>query len=61
LVILHVAGTLGPENLTYGEAASQPQPEGYQQRLWEDFQRRVPLPPGLEEVELYLAVTQPNR
>jgi nucleotide-binding universal stress UspA family protein len=36
LLILHVVETLGPENVTYGEAVSRPQPETYRQRLWAD-------------------------
>jgi universal stress protein A len=39
LVILHAVETLGPENVTYGEAQSRLQPEGYRQRLWEDLHR----------------------
>jgi nucleotide-binding universal stress UspA family protein len=42
LLVLHVVETLGPENVTYGEAASQPQPEGYRGRLWDDFLRQAP-------------------
>ncbi len=54
LVILHAVDTLGPERLTYGEAVSQRQPEGYWRRLWEEFHNRVSVPPGLEDVELLL-------
>ncbi len=43
IVVLHVADTLGPENVTYGEAVSQLEPEGYRQRLQADL-RRVALP-----------------
>ena len=43
LLILHVVETLGPENLTYGEAMSQLEPQGYQERLWADLrQLKVP-------------------
>jgi nucleotide-binding universal stress UspA family protein len=45
--VLHVAETLGPENLTYGEAVSQLQPQAYQQRLWEEFLRLTPAEPGI--------------
>jgi nucleotide-binding universal stress UspA family protein len=45
--VLHVTETLGPENLTYGEAVSQPQPQAYQQRLWEEFLRQTPTEPGI--------------
>jgi nucleotide-binding universal stress UspA family protein len=59
LVVLHVVATLGPERLTYGEAVSQRQPEGYQRRLWAEFHRQVPLPPCLEDVELVLREGDP--
>jgi nucleotide-binding universal stress UspA family protein len=45
LLVLHVVETLGPENITYGEAVSQLQPEGYRQRLWEELNRMVPRAP----------------
>jgi nucleotide-binding universal stress UspA family protein len=45
LLILHVVETLGPENVTYGEAVSQVQPEAYRQRLWNDLRQvQPPLP-----------------
>jgi nucleotide-binding universal stress UspA family protein len=59
LVILHVVDTLGPERVTYGEAVSQPQPEGYRRRLWGEFHSRVPLPSDLEDVELVLREGDP--
>jgi nucleotide-binding universal stress UspA family protein len=37
LLILHAVETLGPENVSYGEATSFLQPEAYRQRLWEDL------------------------
>lgn len=46
ILLLHVAETLGPENLTFGEATSQLQPETYQHRLWDDFRRRMPAAPA---------------
>jgi nucleotide-binding universal stress UspA family protein len=42
LLILHAVDTLGPENLTYSEAISQPQPETYRRRLWEEIHRARP-------------------
>jgi nucleotide-binding universal stress UspA family protein len=42
LLILHAVETLGPENVTYGEAVSQRQPEAYRQRLWEELHRIKP-------------------
>jgi nucleotide-binding universal stress UspA family protein len=47
VTVLHVAETLGPEQLTYGEAVSQPQPQAYRQRLWEEFLRLTPAEPGV--------------
>jgi nucleotide-binding universal stress UspA family protein len=37
LMVLHVVMTLGPELVPYGEAVAQLQPEGYQQKLWDDL------------------------
>jgi nucleotide-binding universal stress UspA family protein len=42
LLILHAVETLGPENVTYGEAVSQPQPETYRQRLWNELHQIQP-------------------
>jgi nucleotide-binding universal stress UspA family protein len=39
LIIMHVVDTLGPENVTYGEAVSQRQPDAYRQRLWDELHR----------------------
>ena len=39
LIILHVVETLGPENVTYGEAASGVQPAGYRRRLWDELHK----------------------
>ena len=47
LYILHVVGTLGPENVTYGEAVSQPQPETYRKRLWEEIHQVKPDRPDI--------------
>lgn len=47
LLVLHVAETLGPENVTYGEAVSQVEPAGYRRRLEEDLQRSVPQVAGV--------------
>jgi len=59
LVVLHVVDTIGPERVTYGEAVSQRQPEGYRRRLWEEFHSRVQLPFDLEEVVLVLREGDP--
>jgi nucleotide-binding universal stress UspA family protein len=49
LLVLYVAETLGPENVTFGEAVSEPQPAGYRVRLLLELNRRCPpLRPGVE-------------
>ena len=58
LLVLHVAETLGPENVTYGEAVSQLEPAGYRQRLEEDLRRQVPSPAGVS-VQYLLAGGDP--
>ncbi len=45
VLLLHVVDSLGPENVTYGEAVSELQPEGHQRRLWERV-RQIQPPPG---------------
>jgi nucleotide-binding universal stress UspA family protein len=58
LVILHAVETLGPENVTYGEAVSRPQPQAYRQRLWDDLHRVKP--PSFEgPVEYILSEEDP--
>ena len=52
LLILHVVETLGPENVTFGEAASQLEPASYQERLKRDLQ--VSLPPAADVATHYL-------
>jgi nucleotide-binding universal stress UspA family protein len=54
ILILHVAETLGPENVTFGEATSQLEPASYRHRLEEDLRQRVPAPSGIS-VEYILA------
>jgi universal stress protein A len=44
IIILHVAETLGPENVTFGEATSQLEPTAYRRRLEEDLRQREPAP-----------------
>jgi nucleotide-binding universal stress UspA family protein len=58
LLILHAVETLGPENLTYGEAVSQPQPAAYRQRLWDELHRVRP-PRADIEVEYLLSEEEP--
>jgi nucleotide-binding universal stress UspA family protein len=54
LLILHVAETLGPENVTFGEAVSQLEPAAYRRRLEADIRQRMPSPAGVT-VEYILA------
>lgn len=44
IMVLHVVETLGPENVTYGEAVSQLEPESYRQRLQHDLVSLQPSP-----------------
>jgi nucleotide-binding universal stress UspA family protein len=60
LLILHVAETLGPENVTYGEVGTQLEPEGYRGRLVDDLRRSVPAPEGVP-VQYLLAEGDPAR
>ena len=48
ILILHVADTLGPEHVGYGEAVSQRQPAGERHHLLEELHRvRVPAESGV--------------
>jgi nucleotide-binding universal stress UspA family protein len=53
LLVLHVVQTLGPENVTHGEAATQLEPESYQKRILDDLRKQVP-PPGAGVTLQYL-------
>jgi nucleotide-binding universal stress UspA family protein len=44
LLVLYVAETLGPANVTYGEAESVLEPEGYRRRLVEEVRKSTPVP-----------------
>lgn len=48
LIVLHVADTLGPESLGYGEAETRLQPEGHVAELRQELHRLAPAEPGLE-------------
>jgi nucleotide-binding universal stress UspA family protein len=58
LVVLHVVATLGAELVSAGEAASQLQPEAYQQRLWNDL-RAIQSPDPALLLEHRLAQGEP--
>lgn len=60
LLVLYVAETLGPSNVTYGEAESALEPEGYRHRLLEEVRKSTPLPDGVP-VEIVLAEGDPAR
>jgi len=34
LLVLHAVESVGPENVTYGEATTKRQPDSYRHRLW---------------------------
>jgi nucleotide-binding universal stress UspA family protein len=59
LTLLHVAETLGPEYLTYGEAVSQLQPDSYRQRLMDELRRTLLPPAAGVPVEYLLAEGEP--
>jgi universal stress protein A len=58
LIVLHAVETLGPENVTYGEATSQVQPAAYDQRLRDDLER-IQLPDPHLHVEYVLSEDDP--
>jgi nucleotide-binding universal stress UspA family protein len=58
LLVLHVAETLGPELVTYGEVGSELEPEGHRRRLEDELHRIVPAPAGVA-VQYLLAEGDP--
>src|SRR5438093_11093555 len=58
LIILYAVETLGPENVTYGEAVSLLQPAAYRERLWQDL-RQIPIPEPQPRVEYLLLEEDP--
>ena len=58
IIVLHAVETLGPENVTYGEAISRLQPDGYRKRLWEDL-HRIKSPLADVQVEFILSEEDP--
>ena len=57
LVLLHVVDTLGPEKVSFGEMSSQPQPDAYRQRLWDELHQVRPADPHVH-VEYVLSEEQ---
>jgi universal stress protein A len=47
LLLLHVADTLGPENVTFGEATTELQPESHLRRLDEQLRAAAPADAGV--------------
>jgi nucleotide-binding universal stress UspA family protein len=60
LFILHAVETLGPENVTYGEAASRLEPEHYRHRLYDDL-RRIKVPDKDVPLEYLIMEGDPAR
>jgi len=60
ILVLYVAETLGPENVTYGEAVSQLQPLGYRGRLEKYLTEAAPQPDGFS-IEHVLSEGDPAR
>jgi nucleotide-binding universal stress UspA family protein len=58
VIVVHVVETLGPENVTFGEAVSQRQPDSYRQRLWEELHKAIP-PERAAELEYILGEGDP--
>lgn len=58
LIILYAVETLGPENVTYGEAVSLPQPAAYHERLWKEL-RQIQIPEPQIRVDYVLREEDP--
>jgi nucleotide-binding universal stress UspA family protein len=58
LLVLHVVDSLGPESVTYGEAISQLEPEGFRNRLEDELRQRSPAPGGVP-TQYLLAAGEP--
>ncbi len=59
LLVLYVVETLGAENVTYGEVASQLEPESYRRRLQDYLDRSLPSMPRDLVVEHLLVEGDP--
>jgi nucleotide-binding universal stress UspA family protein len=60
IIVLYAVESLGPENVTYGEAISRLQPDGYRQRLWQELRQiKSPLPDV--QVEFVLSEEDPAK
>jgi universal stress protein A len=59
LIVLHAVETLGPENLTFGEAVAQMQPDAYRQRLWQELHQHGPAPDAHIDLKFVLSEEEP--
>jgi nucleotide-binding universal stress UspA family protein len=48
VLVLHIVSSLSPSAVSYGEVATELEPEGYRRRIAEDLRRSVPAPEGIE-------------
>jgi nucleotide-binding universal stress UspA family protein len=60
LILLHVAVTLGPETVSFGEAVSELQPEGHRHRLQDELDRALPSVGLTVDVERLLTEGDPG-
>jgi len=58
LIVLHVVATLGPEQVTMGQAMTELEPEGYRARLQEEL-RQIQSPDPRVQIEYQLAEGDP--
>jgi nucleotide-binding universal stress UspA family protein len=56
VLLLHVAGPPGPEQVSFGEMHTQLEPESYYRRLLEDMRRQFP--PSGKEVPLQYLISE---
>jgi nucleotide-binding universal stress UspA family protein len=60
LLVLHVAETFGPEQVSFGEIETQPQPAGHLEFLGKKLHQVVPPPEANVHVEYLLAEGDPG-
>jgi nucleotide-binding universal stress UspA family protein len=61
LIVLHIVPTLGPEEVSFGEAAGQKQPEAYRRHLWEELHAKVRIFDPRIGVEYVLSEDEPAK
>jgi nucleotide-binding universal stress UspA family protein len=47
ILVLHTVSSLSPSAVSYGEVATELEPEGYRQRIVQNLRRSVPTPEGI--------------